>query len=86
MNNNSINSNVIVNNKQINYNKIKIFLISLLLLESLQICAFVSLDLLLFYVFFESVLPILFILIMLLFISTSKAIKYNISLFIYSKA
>jgi NADH-ubiquinone oxidoreductase chain 4 len=32
-------------------------------LESLQICAFVSLDLLLFYVFFESVLPILFILI-----------------------
>ena len=43
--------------------KIKIFLISLLLLESLQICAFVSLDLLLFYVFFESVLPILFILI-----------------------
>jgi proton-translocating NADH-quinone oxidoreductase chain M len=43
--------------------KIKIFLISLLLLESLQICAFVSLDLLLFYVFFESVLPVLFILI-----------------------
>lgn len=43
--------------------KLKIFLISLLLLESLQICAFVSLDLLLFYVFFESVLPVLFILI-----------------------
>lgn len=42
---------------------IKIFLISLLLLESLQICAFVSLDLLLFYIFFESVLPVLFILI-----------------------
>ena len=35
--------------------KLKIFLISLLLLESLQICAFVSLDLLLFYIFFESV-------------------------------
>jgi NADH:ubiquinone oxidoreductase subunit 4 (subunit M) len=34
--------------------KLKIFLILLLLLESLQICAFVSLDLLLFYVFFES--------------------------------
>jgi LAGLIDADG DNA endonuclease family len=33
---------------------LKIFLISLLLLESLQICAFVSLDLLLFYIFFES--------------------------------
>lgn len=42
---------------------LKIFLISLLLLESLQICAFVSLDLLLFYIFFESVLPVLFILI-----------------------
>ena len=42
---------------------IKLFLISLLLLESLQICAFVSLDLFLFYIFFESVLPILFILI-----------------------
>jgi NADH-ubiquinone oxidoreductase chain 4 len=35
--------------------KLKIFLISLLLLEALQICAFVSLDLLLFYIFFESV-------------------------------
>jgi NADH-ubiquinone oxidoreductase chain 4 len=34
---------------------LKIFLISLLLLETLQICAFVSLDLLLFYIFFESV-------------------------------
>ena len=43
--------------------KLKIFLISLLLLESLQICAFVALDLLLFYIFFESVLPVLFILI-----------------------
>jgi NADH-ubiquinone oxidoreductase chain 4 len=42
---------------------IKFFLISILLLESLQICAFVSLDLLLFYIFFESVLPVLFILI-----------------------
>jgi NADH-ubiquinone oxidoreductase chain 4 len=31
---------------------VKLFLVSLLLLESLQICAFVSLDLLLFYIFF----------------------------------
>jgi proton-translocating NADH-quinone oxidoreductase chain M len=47
-----------------NINKnIKLFLISFLLLSSLQICAFVSLDLLLFYIFFESVLPILFIII-----------------------
>jgi len=36
-------------------NNVKLFLVSLLLLESLQICAFVSLDLLLFYIFFESV-------------------------------
>ena len=34
---------------------LKLFLISFLLLETLQICAFVSLDLLLFYIFFESV-------------------------------
>jgi hypothetical protein len=33
---------------------LKFFLISMLILESLQICAFVSLDLLLFYIFFES--------------------------------
>lgn len=46
-------------------NNLKFFLISFLLLESLQICAFVSLDLLLFYIFFESVLPILFIVILL---------------------
>nr|YP_010335511.1 NADH dehydrogenase subunit 4 [Pleurotus giganteus]UNH92442.1 NADH dehydrogenase subunit 4 [Pleurotus giganteus] len=46
-------------------NNLKTFLISFLLLESLQICAFVSLDLLLFYVFFESVLPILFIVIVI---------------------
>nr|YP_010146927.1 NADH dehydrogenase subunit 4 [Cyclocybe aegerita]AUN44944.1 NADH dehydrogenase subunit 4 [Cyclocybe aegerita]QQP21436.1 NADH dehydrogenase subunit 4 [Cyclocybe aegerita] len=44
---------------------LKFFLISFLVLETLQICAFVSLDLLLFYIFFESVLPILFIVILL---------------------
>jgi len=39
-----------------NINKnLKLFLISILVLETLQICAFVSLDLLLFYIFFESV-------------------------------
>lgn len=46
-------------------NNIKLFLISFLLLSSLQICAFVSLDLLLFYIFFESVLPILFIVVVI---------------------
>ena len=52
-----------------NYNSIKhnlkYFLISFLLLETLQIALFVVLDLLLFYVFFESVLPVLFIVIIL---------------------
>ena len=52
------------NYNNINHN-LKIFLVSFLLLESLQICAFISLDLLLFYIFFESVLPILFIVIII---------------------
>jgi proton-translocating NADH-quinone oxidoreductase chain M len=55
---------ILSNYKNIQEN-IKLFLVSLLLLESLQICAFVSLDLLLFYIFFESVLPILFIVIII---------------------
>lgn len=46
-------------------NNLKSFLISMLLLETLQICAFVSLDLMLFYIFFESVLPIIFIVIII---------------------
>ena len=44
---------------------LRVYLISILLLESLQICCFVSLDLLLFYVFFESVLPVLFMVIII---------------------
>jgi NADH-ubiquinone oxidoreductase chain 4 len=46
-------------------NNLKYFLISFLILETLQILAFVSLDLFLFYIYFESVLPILFIIIVL---------------------
>lgn len=50
-----------------NYNNItknlKYFLISFLVLETLQLALFLVLDLLLFYIFFESVLPILFIVI-----------------------
>ena len=47
-----------------NMNKnVKFFVISFLLLETLQIAVFVVLDLFLFYIFFESVLPILFIII-----------------------
>ena len=53
-----------------NYNNIdskksiKIFVISFLLLETLQLAVFVVLDLFLFYIFFESVLPVLFIIIL----------------------
>ncbi len=41
----------------------KFFLIAFLILETLQLALFLVLDLLLFYIFFESVLPILFIII-----------------------
>ena len=44
-------------------NNLKYFLISFLILETLQIAVFVALDLLLFYVFFESVLIPLFLMI-----------------------
>ena len=43
---------------------IKIFVISFLLLETLQLAVFVVLDLFLFYIFFKSVLPVLFIIIL----------------------
>jgi len=72
-----------------NYNNInknlKYFLIAFLLLESLQICAFVSLDLLLFYIFFESVLPILFIIIVL-FGHGSDRFRSAFLLFLYTLA
>ena len=47
-------------------NKLKYFLISFLVLETLQIAVFVVLDLFLFYIFFESVLIPLFIIIIIL--------------------
>ena len=53
---------IISNAYNINYN-LKFFLISFLILETLQLALFLVLDLLLFYIFFESVLPILFIVI-----------------------
>jgi NADH-ubiquinone oxidoreductase chain 4 len=55
---------ILSNHTSIN-NNLKYFLISFLILETLQIFAFVSLDLLLFYIFFESVLPIIFIIIVI---------------------
>jgi len=66
-------------------NNIKLFLISFLLLESLQICAFVSLDLLLFYIFFESVLPILFI-VVLVFGHGMDRFRSAFLLFLYTLA
>lgn len=61
----------------------KYFLISFLLLESLQIAVFVVLDLLLFYIFFESVLPILFIIIVL-YGSGEAKIRSALLLFLYT--
>jgi len=72
-----------------NYNNInknlKYFLISFLLLETLQIGVFVVLDLLLFYIFFESVLPILFIII-IVYGSGEARIRSALLLFLYTLA
>ena len=72
-----------------NYNNInknlKYFLISFLLLETLQIGVFVVLDLLLFYIFFESVLPILF-LIIIIYGSGEARIRSALLFFLYTLA
>jgi NADH-ubiquinone oxidoreductase chain 4 len=62
---------------------LKYFLIAILLLETLQIATFVALDLLLFYIFFESVLPILFILI-IVFGSGKNKTRSAMLLFLYT--
>ena len=62
---------------------IKYYLISFLLLETLQIFTFVSLDLLLFYIFFESVLPILFIII-IIYGSGKDKTRSALLLFLYT--
>jgi NADH-ubiquinone oxidoreductase chain 4 len=64
-------------------NNLKYFLISLLVLETLQVAVFVVLDLLLFYIFFESVLPILFILIIVYGSGENKVRSANL-LFLYT--
>lgn len=61
----------------------KYFLISFLLLESLQILTFVVLDLLLFYIFFESVLPVLFIIIVI-YGSGEERVRSAFLLFLYT--
>jgi len=75
---------VLSNYNNIN-NNLKYFLISFLLLETLQIGVFVVLDLLLFYIFFESVLPILF-LIIIVYGSGEARIRSALLLFLYTLA
>jgi len=63
-------------------NNIRSFLIIMLLLESLLLAVFLVLDILLFYIFFESILPPLFLLIGL-FGSTNK-VRASFYLFLYT--
>lgn len=63
--------------------KMKYFLISFLILETLQIAVFVVLDLLLFYIFFESVLIPLFIIILTWGASQAR-IRASFLLFLYT--
>ena len=66
-------------------NNLKYFLIFILLLETLQIALFVVLDLILFYIFFESILPLFFILI-IIFGSGENRIRSANLLFLYTFA
>ena len=75
----------ILSNYNIIKHNLKYFLISFLLLETLQIALFVVLDLLLFYVFFESVLPVLFIVI-ILYGSGENKIRSALLFFLYTLA
>nr|YP_009129967.1 NADH dehydrogenase subunit 4 [Ganoderma meredithae]AJT57358.1 NADH dehydrogenase subunit 4 [Ganoderma meredithae] len=67
------------------YKNVKYFLISFLILETLQIALFVVLDLFLFYIFFESVLPILFIVI-IVYGSGVNRIRSALLFFLYTLA
>ena len=67
--------------KSINEN-VKSFLIIILLLESLLLAVFLVLDILLFYIFFESILPPLFILIGLF--GSSNRVRASFYLFLYT--
>ena len=67
------------------YNNLKYFLISFLILETLQIALFVVLDLFLFYIFFESVLPVLFIII-IVYGSGVNRIRSALLFFLYTLA
>lgn len=73
---------VLSNYNNIN-NNLKYFLISFLLLETLQIGVFVVLDLILFYIFFESVLPVLF-LVIIIYGAGEARIRSALLLFLYT--
>nr|YP_010462016.1 NADH dehydrogenase subunit 4 [Hericium erinaceus]YP_010759116.1 NADH dehydrogenase subunit 4 [Hericium alpestre]UUF93970.1 NADH dehydrogenase subunit 4 [Hericium erinaceus]WEX32030.1 NADH dehydrogenase subunit 4 [Hericium alpestre] len=66
-------------------NNLKYFLISFLILETLQIGLFVVLDLFLFYIFFESILPIFFIII-IVYGSGEARIRSALLFFLYTLA
>ena len=76
---------LISNYDNINNKNLKFFVISFLLLETLQIALFVVLDLFLFYIFFESVLPILFIIIVV-YGSGENRIRSALLFFLYTLA
>jgi NADH-ubiquinone oxidoreductase chain 4 len=61
---------------------IKSFLIIMLLLETLLLAVFLVLDILLFYIFFESILPPLFLLIGLF--GSSNKVRASFYLFLYT--
>ncbi|RYE16066.1 MAG: hypothetical protein EOP34_00110 [Rickettsiales bacterium] len=61
---------------------VKSFVIIILLLETLLLAVFLVLDILLFYVFFESILPPLFILIGLF--GSSNKVRASFYLFLYT--
>lgn len=61
---------------------VKSFVIIMLLLESLLLAVFLVLDILLFYIFFESILPPLFILIGLF--GSSNKVRASFYLFLYT--
>jgi NADH-ubiquinone oxidoreductase chain 4 len=63
-------------------NNVKLYVTSILLLETLLLAVFIVLDMLLFYIFFESILPPLFILIGLF--GSDDRIKAGFYLFLYT--
>ena len=64
------------------YENIRSFVIIILLLETLLLSVFLVLDILLFYIFFESILPPLFVLIGLF--GSSNRVRASLYLFLYT--